>query len=125
VTIIALPSLFRTLKYMAKYLLSCCGFTGDGVAGDSMASRYQSRHFGGYVPADSVFSDLQSRGATYDDLDDEPCCTCSACYVIVLFICAAVGAILGTLYFNESYFPCFYQIEHVTAAGTNSTICLI
>ncbi|KIK43485.1 hypothetical protein CY34DRAFT_707585 [Suillus luteus UH-Slu-Lm8-n1] len=42
-----------------------------GVVKDSLASQYQSHHYGGYVPRDSTFARFQSYGAAdyYDDME--------------------------------------------------------
>ncbi|KAF8909281.1 hypothetical protein CPB84DRAFT_1499313 [Gymnopilus junonius] len=44
-------------------ILTCLGFEPEGVRSDSLASRYQSRYYGGYTPRYSIFSRSQSYGA--------------------------------------------------------------
>ncbi|KAG2085818.1 uncharacterized protein F5147DRAFT_729735 [Suillus discolor] len=65
------PELLLTPLRIARYIfiLYMLGFRKQGVAKDSYASRYQSRHYGGYVPPQSTFSTFQARGAT-DDYED-------------------------------------------------------
>ncbi|KAG2122235.1 hypothetical protein DEU56DRAFT_832730 [Suillus clintonianus] len=60
-------------KLSGRFILYIFGFRREGVARDSLASQYQSHHYGGYVPRDSTFARFQSYGATdyYDDSDIE------------------------------------------------------
>ncbi|KAG2030916.1 hypothetical protein BDR03DRAFT_156008 [Suillus americanus] len=51
-------------KLSWRFALYIFGFRGHGVAKDSLASRYQSHRYGGYVPRDSTFARFQSYGAT-------------------------------------------------------------
>ncbi|KAG1718141.1 uncharacterized protein EDB91DRAFT_1090281, partial [Suillus paluster] len=44
------------------------GFRREGVAEDSLASQYQSYHYGGHVPQDSLSAGFQSYGAAGDYL---------------------------------------------------------
>lgn len=77
-------------KLLGKFILYIFGFRRHGVAKgmfwsinhrrlmtlnatitDSLASQYQSHHYGGYVPRDSTFARFQSYGAAdyYDDME--------------------------------------------------------
>ncbi|KAF8184468.1 hypothetical protein BJ912DRAFT_974940 [Pholiota molesta] len=48
-------------------ILTCLGFERGGVRGDSIASRYQSHHYGGYTPGNTIFSRSQSYGTINQD----------------------------------------------------------
>ncbi|KAF8909256.1 hypothetical protein CPB84DRAFT_1496294 [Gymnopilus junonius] len=52
---------FKTLFVGVRW---CFGFGRTGIRGASHASRYQSEHYGGYTPKDSLFARFQSYGAT-------------------------------------------------------------
>ncbi|OJA13489.1 hypothetical protein AZE42_08415 [Rhizopogon vesiculosus] len=51
------------IQYILNFILNVLGFTKQGVARDSSASRYQSIRYGGSVPQGSTFSKFQSYGA--------------------------------------------------------------
>ncbi|KAF8972718.1 hypothetical protein BDZ97DRAFT_1752578 [Flammula alnicola] len=52
--------------------LRCLGFGEEGIEPDSYASRYQSTHYGSFIPEDSLFARYQSYGAVpgYSERDD-------------------------------------------------------
>ncbi|KAG2752508.1 hypothetical protein P692DRAFT_20725986 [Suillus brevipes Sb2] len=62
-----------SFKLLARFILYLFGFRKEGVAKGSYASKYQSRHYGGYVPRESTFSKFQAHahGATDDSEDGE------------------------------------------------------
>jgi len=47
-------------------ILDVLGFGREGVRRDTLASNYQSNHYGGYLPPNSLFSTYQSYGAVND-----------------------------------------------------------
>jgi len=54
-------------KALGRFILYIVGFQRHGVQRDSLASHYQSSHYGGDVPQDSVSAHYQSYGAAgYD-----------------------------------------------------------
>ncbi|KAG5725289.1 hypothetical protein E4T56_gene12685 [Termitomyces sp. T112] len=61
---------YKVPRAVFCWVLSCFGFTEDGISPDSFASRYQSREYGGNIPRDSLFSSYQSIGARgYYEID--------------------------------------------------------
>ncbi|KAK7473176.1 hypothetical protein VKT23_001275 [Stygiomarasmius scandens] len=58
---------FWPFKKLYQLCLRCFGFGSNGVRSDSFASHYQSTYYGGYIPAESYFSEFQSHGATFDE----------------------------------------------------------
>ncbi|KAG1718009.1 uncharacterized protein EDB91DRAFT_681666 [Suillus paluster] len=57
-----------SFKVLGRFILYIFGFRREGVAEDSLASQYQSYHYGGHVPQDSLSAGFQSYGAAGDYL---------------------------------------------------------
>ncbi|KIJ09626.1 hypothetical protein PAXINDRAFT_102210 [Paxillus involutus ATCC 200175] len=59
--------LILSFKALARFVLYLLGFRPGGVERDSIASRYQSKNYGGHVPDDSHFARFQAYGADSED----------------------------------------------------------
>ncbi|KAG1844963.1 hypothetical protein DFJ58DRAFT_514808 [Suillus subalutaceus] len=72
--------------FLVRWIIWLLGFRSRGVAKDSFASQYQSRHHSGNVPRSSGFAKLQSYGATM------PTATST---LVSLLSCAGAAIVLG------------------------------
>ncbi|KIJ09058.1 hypothetical protein PAXINDRAFT_182180 [Paxillus involutus ATCC 200175] len=59
--------LVLSFKALPRFVLYLLGFRPGGVERDTLASRYQSKNYGGRVPEDSQFARFQSYGADSED----------------------------------------------------------
>ncbi|KAG5651219.1 hypothetical protein H0H81_009448 [Sphagnurus paluster] len=87
--------LYRAPRAVFRWILGCFGFGEDGPRADSFAARYQSTHYGGYVPQDSYFARYQSIAAReypviYELDDDEGPGTASKVFGWSLFLAGFV-----------------------------------